>query len=134
MSTRWRPLVITSNGASSARKSRLLAIAPTGQPSAAAASAAVRAEPGSSLTVAVSPAARSSRSTILLRAGSEWLSAVMGSSVGGSRIVHQQDRLGRGAEAGEGVRLVAPVAQALARAQLPLGATGADPDPAGDAR
>jgi len=50
VSTRCAPLVMTSSGASSALKIRLFAIAPTSQPSWAAAVAAVGAGSGSSLT------------------------------------------------------------------------------------
>ena len=50
VSTRCAPLVITSSGAPSASNTRLLAIAPTSQPSCAAAVAAVGAGSGSSRT------------------------------------------------------------------------------------
>lgn len=50
VSTRCAPLVITSNGDPSAENTRLFAIAPTSQPSCAAASAAVDADSGSTCT------------------------------------------------------------------------------------
>src|SRR6516162_11203627 len=58
VSTRWAPLVMTSSGAPSAVKTRLLAIAPTSQPSCAAAVAAVGAGSGSSLTCPATPSSR----------------------------------------------------------------------------
>src|SRR5215470_8222313 len=62
VSTRWAPLVSTSSGAPSALKTRLLAIAPTSQPSWAA---AVGAGSGSSLTCPVTPRSRSASATCL---------------------------------------------------------------------
>jgi hypothetical protein len=62
VSTRCAPLVITSNGAPSAANTRLLAIAPTSQPSCAAAVAAVGAGSGSSRTCPVTPSDLSTRS------------------------------------------------------------------------
>src|SRR6202451_743131 len=57
--TRWAPLVSTSSGAPSALKIRLLAMAPTSQPSWAAAVAAVGAGSGSSRTWPGTPRSRS---------------------------------------------------------------------------
>src|SRR5262252_2190799 len=65
VSTRCAPLVSTSSGAPSALKIRLLAIAPTSQPSWAAAVAAVGAGSGSSLTCPVTPRSRSTSVTCL---------------------------------------------------------------------
>src|SRR5690242_16189928 len=65
VSTRCAPLVSTSSGAPSALKTRLLAIAPTSQPSWAAAVAAVGAGSGSSLTCPVTPRSRSASATCL---------------------------------------------------------------------
>jgi len=59
VSTRWAPLVMTSSGAPSALKIRLFAIAPTSQPSWAAAVAAVGAGSGSSLTCPATPRSQS---------------------------------------------------------------------------
>ena len=59
VSTRWAPLVMTSSGAPSALKTRLLAIAPSSQPSWAAAVAAVGAGSGSSRTSPATPLSRS---------------------------------------------------------------------------
>jgi hypothetical protein len=59
VSTRWAPLVMTSSGTPSALKIRLFAIAPTSQPSWAAAVAAVGAGSGSSLTWPGTPSSRS---------------------------------------------------------------------------
>src|SRR5690242_6039197 len=111
---------MTSSGSPSARNTRLFAMAPTSQPSAAAAAAAVRAESGSTRTWAVTPASLRCCRTIWLRAGN------CGSSVIGHRpftgfltwIVHEQDHVGRGAESGEPVRQVAAVAQALTLGQF----------------
>jgi hypothetical protein len=61
VSTRCAPLVMTSSGAPSAPKIRLFAIAPTSQPSWAAAVAAVGAGSGSSLTSPATPRFRSTR-------------------------------------------------------------------------
>ncbi len=69
-STRCRPLVITSNGLSSAMNTRLLAIAPTSHPSASAASAAVRVEAGNSRTRPRAPNASRASATRWLRSGS----------------------------------------------------------------
>ena len=55
VSTRWAPLVMTSSGAPSALNTRLFAIAPTSQPSWAAAAAAVGALSGSSRTCPGTP-------------------------------------------------------------------------------
>ena len=60
VSTRCAPLVITSSGSPSAANTRLLAIAPTSQPSCAAAAAALGADSGSTRT---SPATSRSRRT-----------------------------------------------------------------------
>jgi len=65
VSTRCAPLVSTSSGAPSALKTRLLAIAPTSQPSCAAAVAAVGAGSGSSLTSPVTPSSRSTPATFI---------------------------------------------------------------------
>src|SRR5205823_9555779 len=65
VSTRCAPLVSTSSGAPSALKTRLLAIAPTSQPSWAAAVTAVGAGSGSSLTCPVTPCSRSTSATCL---------------------------------------------------------------------
>src|SRR5580698_2350557 len=61
VSTRCAPLVITSSGAPSAAKIRLLAIAPTSQPSWAAADAAVGAASGNTRTEPGTPSERSTR-------------------------------------------------------------------------
>src|SRR4051794_13094062 len=66
-STRCPPLVSTSSGAPSTSKSRLLAIAPTGMPSCAAAWAAVRALPVSSRTWPAAPEAASRSATAATR-------------------------------------------------------------------
>src|SRR6185437_5869591 len=65
VSTRCAPLVSTSSGAPSALKTRLLAIAPTSQPSCAAAVAAVGAGSGSSLMSPVTPSSRSTPATLI---------------------------------------------------------------------
>jgi hypothetical protein len=59
VSTRCAPLVMTSSGAPPALKMRLFAIAPTSQPSWAAAAAAVGAGSGSSRTSPATPRFRS---------------------------------------------------------------------------
>ena len=64
VSTRCAPLVITSSGSPSAANTRLFAIAPTSQPSCAAAAAAVEADSGSTCT---GPATPRSRSTLANR-------------------------------------------------------------------
>src|SRR5262249_22119374 len=65
VSTRCAPLVSTSSGAPSALKTRLLAIAPTSQPSRAAAVAAVGAGSGSSRTSPDTPSPRSTPATFV---------------------------------------------------------------------
>src|SRR3954452_24552333 len=66
VSTRCAPEVSTSTGAPSASKSRLLAIAPTSQPSASAASAAVCTASGSTTISPVPPRLRwSSRNLVI---------------------------------------------------------------------
>ena len=65
-----REMVITSNGRSSAMKTRLLAIPPTSHPRAAAASAAVRAESGRTTTSLTDPAAASASCTLRADGGS----------------------------------------------------------------
>src|SRR5262252_2665574 len=63
VSTRCAPLVSTSSGAPSALKTRLLAIAPTSQPSWLAAATAVGAGSGSSLTCPLTPSSRRTSAT-----------------------------------------------------------------------
>ena len=58
VSTRWAPDVMTSSGSSSALKTSELAIAPTSQPSWAAAVAAVGAASARATGVPAAPAAR----------------------------------------------------------------------------
>ena len=66
VSTRWAPEVRMSTGLPPASKSRLLAIAPTGQPRAAAASAAVCTDSGR-MTISPAPprAACASRNLVI---------------------------------------------------------------------
>ena len=84
--TRWAPLVMTSSGAPSALKIRLLAMAPTSQPSWAAAAAAVGAGSGSSRT---SPGTPRSRSTAENDAKSTGMPGrLAGPSLCGERFYH----------------------------------------------
>jgi hypothetical protein len=69
VSTRWAPLVMTSSGAPSALNTRLFAIAPSSQPSWAAAAAAVGALEGSSRTEPVTPRSRSTAANLAKSTG-----------------------------------------------------------------
>ena len=66
-STRCAPLVRISSGSSPTAKTRLLAIAPTGTPRAAAAAAAVRTSAGSTRSSPGAPASARSRATSATR-------------------------------------------------------------------
>ncbi len=86
--TRWAPLVMTSSGAPSALKTRLFAIAPTSQPSWAAAVAAVGAGSGSSRTWPATPRSRST-------AANDAKSTGMTSRLAGPRPARRTDKARR---------------------------------------
>ena len=78
VSTRWAPLVSTRTGEPSASKSRLLAIAPTAQPSASAASTAVWTVSGSTTMRPVPPAAAQAARKVAMPGWPGRLGAVRG--------------------------------------------------------
>lgn len=92
VSTRCAPLVITSSGPPSAANTRLLAIAPTSQPSCAAAAAALGAGSGSART---SPATSRSLSTLANREKSTaaMLSSYRSPPVRGQGVYPERRRL-----------------------------------------
>src|SRR5690606_11492531 len=88
VSARCAPLVSTSSGAPSASNSRLLAIAPTSQPSCSAAACAVGAGSGSSLIAPVAPLSRRAFAT-------RSVFGCMGSTLS-SAHARETDRRGKG--------------------------------------
>lgn len=103
VSTRCAPLVITSSGSPSAANTRLLAMAPTSQPSWAAAAAALGAGSGSART---SPATSRSLSTLANREKSTaaMLTSYRSRPVRGQGIYPERARLALPCHAGAHVR------------------------------